>query len=190
MRDELVVFLAGRHEWPPWDEFHGTGHGRLHEQVLLQGGTRLWAARLELAHLQGRSPKRNWTDERIRATLVLYLSGASEWPSPERFRADGFGQLRQAITRAGGVDRWAAEIGLPPPHRLRGKRVWWTEARIEAELRRFVAGHTVFPTQREFQAAGQGPLLSALRRHGGPNLWASKLEMPRRERYSGRVAMR
>jgi hypothetical protein len=131
--------------------------------------------------------KRRWGEERIRGTLKLYLQDKSAWPSPEEFRSDGFGQLRAAITRDGGIDRWLAEFGMPAPHHLRGKRTWWTEERIEGELRRFAAGHEAFPTQREFRRAGQTALLGALRRHGGIALWATRLGLPRRERYSGRV---
>ena len=74
------------------------------------------------------------------------------------------------------------------PHHLRGKQTSWTDDRIEAELRRFAAGHEVFPTQREFARAGRAALQGALRRHGGVELWAARLRLPRRERYSGRIA--
>jgi DNA invertase Pin-like site-specific DNA recombinase len=188
MRAELEAFLAGRPAWPPWDAFHAAGRGRLHDQVVLQGGTRLWAQRLDVEH-PGEPPlKRQWTRERIRATLDLYLKDKAAWPTPEEFRADGFGQLRDAITRDGGIDTWLAEFGLPAPHHLRGPRVWWTDERLEAELRNFAAGREVFPTVREFRRAGRTGLLGALRRHGGGELWASRLGLPRRERYSGRIA--
>jgi hypothetical protein len=123
----------------------------------------------------------------IRATLKLYLSDKPAWPSPEQFRADGFGQLREAVTRSGGIDRWAAELELAPPHRLRGRRVWWTEERVEAELRRFTDGLTVFPTVREFRNAGETGLLGAVRRHGGTALWAGRLGLAQREPHSGRT---
>jgi hypothetical protein len=53
-------------------------------------------------------------------------------------------------------------------------------------VRRFAAGREVFPTVREFRRAGQTGLLGALRRHGGVELWAARVGLPRRERYSGR----
>jgi hypothetical protein len=46
----------------------------------------------------------------------------------------------------------------------------------------------VFPTVRESRRAGQTALLTALCRHGGIVLWAARLGLPRRERYSGRVS--
>lgn len=73
---------------------------------------------------------------------------------PAELWADGFGQMRAAITRSGGIDRWLVDFGLAAPHRLRGRRVWWTRERTEAELRHFVAGHQLFPTRREFRRAG------------------------------------
>jgi hypothetical protein len=132
--------------------------------------------------------KRTWTEERIRATLHLYLKGKKAWPTRQEFRADGFGQLRLAITRSGGIDRWAAEFSLPS-RRLRGQGVWWTDERIEAELQRFAAGHEVFPSRREFQRAGETPLLGALDRHGGADLWARRVGLLRRERCSGRLSV-
>jgi hypothetical protein len=95
--------------------------------------------------------------------------------------------VRDAITCSGGIDRWLVEFGLPDPHHLRGQRTWWTDERIEAELRRFAAGRAVFPAVREFRQAGETALLVALRRHGGTEQWAARLGLPRRERYSGRV---
>jgi hypothetical protein len=186
---DRVVHARGKslRDWPPWDAFHATGRGRLHDQVVLQGGTRLWAQRLGVDQPGDPAIKRQWTEARIRATLELYLKGRAAWPTPEAFRADGFGQLRDAITRAGGIDPWLVEFGLPAPHHLRGPRAWWTDERIEAELRRFAAGRELFPTVREFRRAGQTGLLGAVRRHGGAELWAARLGLPRREQHSGRV---
>jgi hypothetical protein len=59
--------------------------------------------------------------------------------------------------------------------------------RIEGELRRFTGGPAVFPTQREFRVSGQSALLGAMRRHGGVDLWAAKIGLPRLARYSGKV---
>jgi hypothetical protein len=124
------------------------------------------------------------TDERIRATLNLYVNDRVRFPTPEQFREDGLGQLREVIREHGGIDRWAHEFGLPPPHRLRGAKTWWTDERIDAELRPFTAGREVFPARREFRGAGQGALLGAMCRHGGVATWADRLGLPRRERHS------
>jgi hypothetical protein len=108
-------------------------------------------------------------------------------PTAKEFRADGFGQLRFAITRSGGIDPWIVEFGLPAPHHNRGGGIWWTDERLERELRRFAAGREVFPSIQEFQRAGQSGLLGALRRHGGTELWAARLGVPRRECCSGQI---
>ncbi len=184
---ELEDFLQDRAEWPAWETFNASGRARLHEQVVLQGGADVWARRLGIAPRPA-VLRRPWTDERIRATLSLYLSDRVRFPTPAEFRADGLAHPRDAITAQGGVDRWAHEFGLPPPHRLRGAQTWWTDERIDAELRRFTEGRAVFPTQREFRHANRGALLAALRRHGGMAPWAARLGLPRRQRYSGRVA--
>jgi len=104
------------------------------------------------------------------------------------FGTDGFGQLREAIVHAGSIERWADEFAS----RSRGicaAASARTDARLESELRRFAAGRELFPTCTEFGDASQVGLLGALRRHGGVELWAARLEMPRRQRYSGRVAV-
>ena len=122
---------------------------------------RLWARRLGVEH--PRRPADQATHGRRSASARRSASTCSDkraWPTPAEFRADGLGQLRAAITAHGGIDRWAHEFGLPPPHRLRGSRTWWTEERIEAELRRFAAGREVFPAAREFRRAGQAQLLA------------------------------
>jgi hypothetical protein len=78
--------------------------------------------------------------------------------------------------------------GGPPLLRSRNSlHAHWTQAsfsRVVSSL----AGE-VFPTCAEFRHAGQGGLLTALRRQGGLELWAARLGLPRRERYSGRVAL-
>jgi hypothetical protein len=170
VRAELQAFLDGRTEWPLWDAFHTAGRASLHEQVILHCGTELWALRLGIAHSPGPTVMRIWTEERIRATLHLYLKDKLTWPTRTQFRADGLGQLRFPITRSGGVDRRVGEFGLPAPHHLRGQRVWWPDERLEDELRRFAADRKVFPTGGEFQRADQSALLGAVRRHGGTKL--------------------
>ena len=62
----------------------------------------------------------------------------------------------------------------------------WTDARIEAELRRLVGHETRFPSVRRFDEAGRRDLYGAIVRHGGSQLWAARLrlEPPRRGRPS------
>jgi Fic family protein len=59
----------------------------------------------------------------------------------------------------------------------RGRPAKWTEATIEQELRAFVAGHTTWPSPKEFQRAGKGDLYSAASRYGGVGRWRRLLGM-------------
>jgi Fic family protein len=53
----------------------------------------------------------------------------------------------------------------------RGRRAEWTEAKIERELRAFLADRPDWPSAREFQAASQGALYAAASRNGGVGRW-------------------
>jgi hypothetical protein len=103
-----------------------------------------------------------------------------------RVPADGFGQLRDAITRSGGIDRWLAEFDLPEPHHCRGTRTWWTDERIEAELRRFAAGQEVF--RHAASSGGPERLRSWARRTGTAGWCCGQGGSACPERYSGRVS--
>jgi hypothetical protein len=76
-------------------------------------------------------------------------------------RARGLSALAEAT---GAAQR---RRGGPPRH--------WTEERLEAELRRFVAGRDYWPTYQEFVDAGRVDLRTAVSRAGGHELWASRL---------------
>jgi len=53
-----------------------------------------------------------WSDERIRDELHRFLADRFEWPTYREFQRNGFRQLRDAVTRAGGAERWARELGV------------------------------------------------------------------------------
>lgn len=53
----------------------------------------------------------------------------------------------------------------------RGRPPKWTDARIERELRSFLAGRTEWPSPEGFQQAGQGGLYAAASRNGGIGRW-------------------
>jgi len=53
----------------------------------------------------------------------------------------------------------------------RGRPPVWTETKIEQELRAFLAGHSTWPSPKEFQAAGKGALYAAATRNGGIGRW-------------------
>lgn len=58
-----------------------------------------------------------------------------------------------------------------------GRPVKWTEARIERELRAFVAEHGTWPSPPEFDAAGKRALYTAASRTGGIARWRRILGM-------------
>ena len=54
----------------------------------------------------------------------------------------------------------------------------WTEARVGRELTEFLRDAEVWPSYREFQNAGRGPLRAAVTRLGGARAWAERLSLP------------
>jgi hypothetical protein len=188
VRAELAALLAGRREWPSAAEFVEAGQRQLRDMVYRFGGSRRWARELGLAYperIPGHAPY--WTEDRVREELRLFLAGVSVWPSRNAFEAAGRKALRDAVNRTGGPDRWGTELGVSVPDLRRGSRRAWTEARIEAELRRFLAGRRDWPAKAEFERAGLRSLLGAIYRHGGgPDRWARRLGV-RRSRHAGPV---
>jgi hypothetical protein len=174
IRAQLEGFTRGRTRWPDFEAFHRAGRGRLYSQVEATGGCRVWARRLGLRFREGATTRRRWTKERIRTTLSAYLEGKAVWPSRRQFVEDGFGAVRWAVNRHGGVDRWAAEFGLPRVNRYEGRRRYWTDERIERELRAFVSASGGWPPRREFTRTGNGALLRAIDRSGGRARWQQR----------------
>jgi hypothetical protein len=56
--------------------------------------------------------RRKWTDERIRAELRAFCGANRHWPRASEFRRAGLSDLYLAASRYGGIDHWAAELGL------------------------------------------------------------------------------
>jgi hypothetical protein len=187
IRNELHRFLADRFEWPTYREFQRNGFRRLRDAVTQAGGAERWAQELGVRfvrHPPGYAPV--WTDDRIYQDLRSYLSGRSFWPSREEFERDGLAALRNAVNRTGGPDRWAAEFGLPREDRLSGTRRGWTTDLIEAELDELIGNSPMWPTRREFDAAGLSGLLSAIYAREGPDYWAKRFNVRRRRGDSPR----
>jgi hypothetical protein len=89
-----------------------------------QGGIPYW--RRQYPHLRLRSDQRNggpwWTDERIRRELARLCDGRREFPTKGAFLSINRSGLYRAVTATGGVERWAAETGLPLSARSRPHR--------------------------------------------------------------------
>ncbi len=181
MRAELQAFVAGRAEWPSAADFVRAERRQLRDAVYRFGGSRRWAQELGVAYPERRPGYAvRWTDARVREQLNVFLAGRSVWPSRKEFEAAGRKTLRDAVGRTGGIERWGAEFDLPVPDLRRGSRRVWDDARIEAELRRFLADRDDWPTKAEFERAGLDSLRSAIYRHGGgTRRWARRLGVRR-----------
>ena len=177
MREELQTFLVGRAEWPSAADFVRAGRRQLRDAVYRFGGSRRWAQELGVAYPERRPGYAvRWTDGRVREELKVFLAGRSVWPSRKEFEAAGRKTLRDAVGRNGGIEMWAAEFDLPVQDLRRGSRRVWDDARIEAELRRFLGDRDDWPTKAEFEQAGLDSLRSAIYRHGGgTRRWARRL---------------
>ena len=117
---------------------------------------------------------RPWTEPRIHAELVVYLEGKPAWPTEAGFRAAGKNALRQAMTRSGGLEHWAArfpDIPCPQLHR-------WTEDEIRRQITEFCRHKNYFPTDAEFRNAHRVGLYRAMGTRGR-DAWAAELRLPR-----------
>lgn len=123
-----------------------------------------------------RGTRRSGPRRRIRRDLAEYLAGRSVWPSRAEFERAGLTQLRNAVNRTGGPDRWAAEFGLPRQNRLSGIRRGWTREAIEATLTGFIGDADMWPTRREFEQAGLSGLLTAHLQQGRSGLLGAPLQ--------------
>jgi hypothetical protein len=175
---ELRALIAGQALFPRPEAFQAAGRSRLYRQMLLSGGAEYWAIRLRVA----RTGRMYWTDDRIRRALEVYLVDKSTWPTSGQFRADGLMTLSYAVSRSGGVRRWAPELGVPRANHDIGGRTYWTEEHLRSELRFLCAGRTSFPTTAEFRSMGRGGMLRAMQMRGGVARWADELGLPARRR--------
>jgi hypothetical protein len=173
---ELREFLADRQDWPSYREFVAAGKGRLREEITSRGGERRWARRAGV-RWRKRSPgyATRWTEERVRAELEEFLAGREVWPSHHEFERAGRTNLRAAVTRLGGVERWARELGLSRRNLRSGSRQMWDERRIERAVRPLVRRLGRWPTPAEFERAGLSSALSAMYRRGGIVRWQKRL---------------
>jgi hypothetical protein len=180
---ELRRFLADRNYWPSYREFVAAGRGSLRSAITKRGGARAWAARVGVEWVErrpGYAPR--WTDPRVRAELELFLSNRTVWPSRLEFEAAGLKLLRNAISRLGGVERWAAEFGLSRPNQRSGSRRVWDDKRIEQAIGPFVQRLGRWPTTAEFHREHLASALTAVYTYGGVELWSERLGAARGSR--------
>lgn len=90
----------------------------------------------------------------MREELERFLDGEDEWPSYRAFVAAGHEGLRDAVTRFGGAERWARELGVSYPHRRPGYAPRWSEAAVRVELARYLEGQTQWPSRVRLSVMG------------------------------------
>jgi hypothetical protein len=173
---ELARFLGDRSAWPGAGEFERAGERALWQAIGRFGGPERWAFRFGLRPSSRRAgSRRTWTDARIEQRLRRFVAGRGDWPRVAEFEAAGLGSLFTAIYQYGGVEHWAARVGLASRPRRGGERRRWTDASVRHELARFSGRLGRWPRQRDFAAAGLMPLYWAASRTRGLAAWEAEL---------------
>lgn len=128
-----------------------------------------------------------------RALTALRIQGRREFTRREYEQAAGVGRsaagndLRQLVGHellaprgSGPATRYAftgTVTAASDGETGRGRPRKWTEAKIERELRAFLAERSTWPSPQEFQAEGRGPLYAAASRRGGIGRWRRVMGM-------------
>jgi hypothetical protein len=182
IRTDLRRYLAGRREWPSREQFERDGLKLLRDAVNRTGGPDRWAGEFALARPNRLSgTRRGWTPEIVEAKLRQLIGDGRDWPSRREFHAAGLGSMLTSIYLHEGPDYWATRLGVKRRPAFAGQRPRiWTDERIREDLEKFCAGRHVWPTEREFIAAGRQALYQAASRRGGIPSWATALGLPRR----------
>jgi len=138
----------------------------------------VWASRLGVRYGQGKRTRcLLWTEDRVREELTEFLGERDTWPKMGDFRRCGKEGLRRALTRFGGMQRWADEFDLPVSN-FRGPHPTWTDERIDFEVHRLIGDRNEWPRRREFNAAGLAGCYAAIWRTGGVAAWAQRCGVP------------
>jgi site-specific DNA recombinase len=183
LRQRLRDFTRGRAAWPEASDFRRHGRHALYLQCVFQGGERYWARELGLVFLRRNQEAMRWSEERVRASLRVFLRDKSCWPPHQEFTKAGLGTLHTAVCRYGGVARWAAEFSMPFVEHPRG---YWTEDAIRRTLVAFCTDRAYFPSRSEFKAAHLGGLLGTMQNGRGVQAWADELGLCRDPRSNYR----
>jgi DNA invertase Pin-like site-specific DNA recombinase len=112
----------------------------------------------------------SWSQRRIERELKTFLGGLEVWPRAATFISAGRGRLYEQIVQQAGVACWAHHAGLTVPFAVRSREPW-TEERVRAGLRLYLAGKQQWPSCAEFSADGLGRLRDAVARTGGMQRW-------------------
>lgn len=190
IREELRDYLADRGEWPSRQQFEHDGRKPLRDAINRTGGAARWAA--DLGFRRGNQlsgARRAWTPDVVETRLRELIGDGTRWPSRQEFQDAGIRSMLSSIYAHEGPAYWASHLGvqLPPLKATRSPKRW-TEQRIHRELQQFYAGRDVWPTEREFIAAGRRALYAAASRNGGVARWATELGLVRERSRSPSAA--
>ena len=195
LRSELAVLLATwPHEhFPTLRQLRAIGQEPLARAVSVHGGFNRWAAETgyAIAPRSDRQPY-DWEDARRDVARVI-----EEWgvvPGGQRLRNAGYRRLATFLQdTAGNRHRLLAGLGYDQlaiarytdSRRVR-RKLRWTPARIEREVRALLKDCDEWPPDTFFVQARAAALLTAILRNGGRELWAQRLGL----RYRGRERRR
>jgi hypothetical protein len=188
VRAELKPFLASRASWPSRAEFEAAGLKTLREAINRLGGVEVWAANFGLPRPDQRSGShRVWDDEKLQQAIAPLVKRLGRWPTKGEFRREGLASALTAVYSYGGVQIWSERLGV-----ALGSRKWpvperrfWTDERIERELRTYCRGRSSWPTWREFVRDGNAKLYRAASLNGGVARWQKQLGLRPTRRRAG-----
>jgi hypothetical protein len=121
---------------------------------------------------------RRWSRARLERELRAFINGRAYFPAADSFQAAGRSRLYRQMQLQGGAKRWSQELGLP----RRSYSPSWPDEKVRAELARYLAGKTEWPTSRQFLVDGESTLRGAVSATGGVRRWADEFDMPRASR--------
>jgi hypothetical protein len=190
IRQTLRQLIGSRTTWPTAREFDAAGLHAFREALRHYGGPARWSRELGVdwtprrphpepsRQLPGsrvtRPPKwPRWTEQTIAAALAEFLEGRWEWPLFDEFVSSGRKGLYQAVLKHGGSRRWADRMDVRWVDRRRAPQAW-SEEQVREQLSAFLTGRNHWPTNFEFEQAGQTQLLRGMRRAGGVRRWAAE----------------
>jgi hypothetical protein len=177
IRARLAPFLAGKKEWPSFQEFKAAGHGLLRRAVSAMGGPVRWAELMGVTVPPGRVTHTRWTYPRILEEVEKLAAGDGQFPTCRQFQEAGLSGLDKAIYTRRLSNQIAADLGIRPRARRR-QRPDWTDATIRATLDDFLRGRRTWPSESEFRRAGLDSLTANFYRNGTRDRWAREFGIP------------
>ncbi len=171
---------------PTYTELERAGYGVLKGVIRAHGGPDVIAAQLGLARPQPAKPAGYWDDfttlERELHAFIAAHGTPGAMPSYTTLEQEGQHALLNAIRQHGGMAVVAERLGLARFHARKPAGYWDDFANVERELHAFIAAHGTagqMPTAEVLAAHGHAMLASAIGRHGGPAVVATRMGLAR-----------